>query len=246
VAVVGSRLASGYGRRTTVDLCEGLARYGIAVVSGLARGIDAEAHSATLRAGGRTIAVLGCGIDVTYPSEHHRLQSSIPQHGAIVSEFPMGAAPDAENFPARNRIISGMTLGTIVVEAAEKSGSLITAQFALEQGREVFAVPGPIGARSRGGHRLLRQGASLVDRAEDVVQAIAPHILAVRDRKAPRSVDGPESGLLACLSRTPKHVDDVIRESGLSAAAVLDGLLRLELQGLIEQLPGKSFVRREA
>lgn len=245
IAIVGSRGASTYGRRITARIAEGLARCGITVVSGLARGIDAEAHAATLRAGGRTVAVLGCGIDVIYPSEHHQLQMRIAESGAVVSEFPMGTPPDAENFPGRNRIISGMSLGTLVVEAAEKSGSLITASYALEQGRDVFAVPGPVGAQSRGVHRLLRQGATLAESAEDVIREIAPHVLAGA-RPSPPALGGPEAAVFGSLSDVALHIDELIERSGLSSSMVLEALLQLELRGLIRQLPGKYFVRDSA
>ena len=241
VAIVGSRAASAYGRQMTIVLSEGLAVRGVTVVSGLARGIDAEAHAAALQAGGRTIAVLGSGIDVVYPSEHHRLHMQIIQNGAVVSEFPMGTQPDAENFPTRNRIISGMSLGTVVVEATEKSGSLITAEYAIEQAREVFAVPGPIGARSRGPHRLIRQGATLVESADDVIREIAPHL--ERPMRRPIDLDGALARVFACLDDTAVHVDEVIERSGLSAPKVLESLLTLELRGLIRQYPGKSFAR---
>lgn len=246
VAVVGSRAASAYGRQVAAQISEGLARYGVTVVSGLARGIDAVAHASALRAGGRTIAVLGCGIDVTYPSEHHRLQMSIAEHGAVVSEFRMGTQPEAENFPARNRIISGMCLGTLVVEAHEKSGSLITAQFANEQGRDVFAVPGPVGVRSRGTHQLLRDGAGLVERAEDVVAEVAPQLVGVRAAGsvvARAQLDGTDALVFSCVREDATHVDRIIEQSGLAPAAVLETLLRLELNGVVRQLPGKCFSR---
>jgi len=191
VAMVGSRDASAYGRQMTAHLGEGLAARGITIVSGLARGIDAAAHEAALRAGGRTIAVLGSGIDVMYPSEHHRLSMQIARNGAVVSEYPMGTAPDAENFPGRNRIISGVSLGTIVVEAAERSGSLITARYAAEQGREVFAVPGsPLDPRAEGTNALIRDGATLCAAAEHVTSALAP--LVGREPPPDRSAQEPD------------------------------------------------------
>lgn len=242
VAMVGSRDASAYGRQMTAHLAEGLAAHGVTVVSGLARGIDAAAHAAALRAGGRTIAVLGSGIDVIYPSEHHRLSMQIARNGAIVSEYPMGTAPDAENFPGRNRIISGLSLGTVVVEAAERSGSLITARYAAEQGREVFAVPGPVGARTRGTHQLLRDGAALVEGPDDVLREIAPH-LASSARPAAPVVAGVEAAVLAELDETPRGVDELIARTQLSAGALLESLLLLELRGLVRQLPGQQFAR---
>jgi DNA processing protein len=250
VAIVGTRAPSDYGRGMARALGAELASSGVSVVSGLARGIDAEAHAAALGAGGRTIAVLGCGIDVAYPSEHHRLQMQIARHGAVVSEFPPGTQPDAENFPTRNRIISGMSFGTVVVEATEKSGSLITAELAAEQGREVFAVPGPVGARSRGPHRLLRQGATLVESAEDVMRELLPHLATKAAPPAARGLVGAaaaadlapaERDLLACLGETPLHVDALVQRSGLPAQRVLEVLLSLELRGVVAQLPGKRF-----
>jgi DNA processing protein len=241
VAVVGSRDASPYGRSMTAAIGEGLANHGVTVVSGLARGIDAAAHEAALRGGGRTLAVLGSGIDVVYPSEHHRLHMRIAQTGAVVSEYPMGTQPDAENFPARNRIISGLSLGTVVVEATERSGSLITAQCAVEQGREVFAVPGPVGARTRGTHQLLRQGAALAENAEDVLRELTPHLRA-RPAAAPPLSD-LETAIVAQLDALPRSVDDLIARTGLPAGTVLETLLVLELRGVVRQLPGQCFAR---
>jgi DNA processing protein len=252
VALVGTREPSEYGRQMARSLSAGLVQAGATVVSGLARGIDAEAHAAALQAGGRTVAVLGCGIDVVYPSEHHRLQMHIARHGAVVSEFSPGMQPDAEHFPTRNRIISGMSLGTVVVEATEKSGSLITAELAVEQGREVFAVPGPVGARSRGPHRLLRQGATLVEAAEDVLSELGPRLAVEPPPSAPLAppsargseLSPAESAVLDCLSDTPVHVDPIVARTGLPAQRVLQSLLSLELQGAIVSLPGKRFARR--
>jgi len=243
VAVVGSRDASPYARHMTAVISEGLASRGITVVSGLARGVDAAAHEAALRAGGRTVAVLGSGIDVVYPSEHHRLHMRIARTGAVVSEYPMGTQPDAENFPARNRIISGLSLGTVVVEATERSGSLITAQYAVEQGREVFAVPGPVGARTRGTHQLLRQGAALAEDADDVLREIAPHRRAPAVAPAAPLLSDLETAIVAQLDELPRSVDELIARTGLSAGSVLETLLILELRGIVRQLPGQSFAR---
>jgi DNA processing protein len=241
VAVVGSRNVSAYGLRITRELTEGLVRYGVTVVSGLARGTDAAAHWATLRAGGRTIAVMGSGIDVVYPSEHHALFQAIVGQGAVVTELFMGAQPDAENFPNRNRIISGLTLGTLIVEAAEKSGSLITATLAAEQGRDVFAVPGAVGERTRGTHRLIRDGAKLTERAEDIVEEIAPQLLSHVAPAAPVDLDADEAALLACMRHETLHIDALITRTGLPPAAVLQTLLALELKGVVQQMPGKYF-----
>src|SRR5919197_5237611 len=178
VGVVGSCSASDYGRRVARDLCRGLAVLGFTVVSGMARGIDGTAHETALRFGARTIAVLGSGVDRAYPPEHAALYQRISKSGAVISELPLGTRPMTFNFPARNRLISGLSLGVVVVEATEKSGSLITARLAVEQGREVFAVPREVGSsRSRGAHRLIRQGAKLVETVEDIIEEIAPQLL---------------------------------------------------------------------
>jgi len=243
VAVVGSRSASAYGRQMARRIATGLARCGVTVISGLARGIDAEAHRAALRANGRTIAVLGCGIDVVYPSEHKRLQADIARNGVVFSEFMMGVGPEAEHFPVRNRVISGLTLATVVVEATRKSGSLITARCALEQGREVFAVPGPVGDRSRGTHWLLREGAALAECAGDIVAEIAPQVRPVRQTPPAPPLGEDESRVLACLDRSRIHVDEIVLKAGIPAAKVLEALLSLELSGIVRQEPGKFFRR---
>lgn len=242
VALVGSRQVGAYGLRLAREISEGLVRYGVTVVSGLARGTDAQAHWSALRAGGRTVAVLGSGIDVVYPSEHHALFRAIARQGAVVTEFMMGTQPDAENFPSRNRIISGLALGTVIVEATEKSGSLITATLAAEQGREVFAVPGAIGGRTRGTHRLIRDGAKLTERAEDVIEELAPRLLRQPVRRGAVELAPGEAAIVESLRHETVHIDDIIARSGLSPAAVLQTLLSLELRGVVEQLPGKHFV----
>jgi DNA processing protein len=242
VAVVGSRKVSAYGLRIARELTEGLVRHGLTVVSGLARGTDAQAHWTAVRAGGRTLAVMGSGIDVIYPSEHHALFHKIVEQGAVLTELPMGTQPDAENFPNRNRIISGLTLGTVIIEAAEKSGSLITALLAAEQGREVFAVPGAVGERTRGTHRLIRDGAKLTERAEDIVEEIAPQLLGRVPPAVPVELSDAEAGLLTCMGHETLHIDAIIGRSGWSPSAVLQTLLGLELTGVVQQLPGKHFV----
>lgn len=245
IAVVGSRFASSYGKGVARDLARGLAEKGVTIVSGLARGIDAEAHRAALAAGGRTVAVLGSGLDIIYPSEHRALAAEIPAHGAVVSEFALGSKPDAVHFPYRNRVISGLTLGTVVVEAAENSGSLITARCALEQNREVFAVPGPITtSRSRGPHRLIKDGAKLVEGIDDILQEIAPALAPPRPTvpAAPTAALEPHEALLVGLfDGESQHVDALIAKSGLSAARVLEVLLGMELKGVVTQLPGTHF-----
>jgi len=248
IAIVGSRFASAYGRGVARDLAHGLVQKGVTVVSGLARGIDVEAHRATLEAKGRTIAVLGSGLDVIYPSEHRPLAAEIPASGAVVSEFPLGSKPDAIHFPYRNRVISGLTLGTVVVEAAENSGSLITARFALEQNREVFAVPGVItSVRSRGPHKLLKDGAKLVENVEDILQEIAPALMPTSAARSaePTLLLEPHETLLVGLFEPngldALHVDTLIARSNLTPARVLEVLLGLELKGIVTQLPGMYF-----
>lgn len=245
IAIVGSRFASAYGRGVARDLARGLTEKGVTIVSGLARGVDVEAHRATLEAKGRTIAVLGSGVDVIYPSEHRSLATDIPSHGAVISEFPLGSKPDAVHFPYRNRVISGLTLGTVVVEAAENSGSLITARFALEQNREVFAVPGVItSVRSRGPHRLIKDGAKLVENVEDILQEIAPGLMRTLARPTTEPqppLEPHEALLIRQFEHDPLHIDWLIAKSGLTPARVLEVLLELELKGLVTQLPGTHF-----
>jgi DNA processing protein len=242
IAVVGSRQVSAYGLRVAREISEGLVRYGVTVVSGMARGSDAQAHWTALRAGGRTIAVLGSGIDVVYPSEHHALFQAIARQGAAVTELMMASQPDAENFPNRNRIISGLALGTVVIEATEKSGSLITATLAAEQGREVFAVPGAIGEPTRGTHRLIREGAKLTERAEDVLEEIAPQLLSRAPVRGPVELTPTEAAVIECMRHETVHIDSIITRSGLAPSTVLQTLLDLELKGVVQQLPGKHFV----
>ena len=249
VAVVGSRSASEYGLKMTRDLCYGLSSSGFAVISGMARGIDGQAHEAALEAGGTTVAVLGSGVDVAYPWEHKDLYERICEHGALFSELPMGTPPFPFNFPSRNRLISGLSLGVVVVEATEKSGSLITAGLANEQGREVFAVPGQAGAsRSRGTHQLIRQGAKLVEGIEDILEEIAPQLLSQgKGVMQPSRPSLPPNASLEAkkvfelVQESPRQIDEVIQASGLPSAKVSEILLDLEIKGLLKQLPGKRF-----
>ncbi len=249
IAIVGARTASPYGRKMARELAHELAGCGVCVVSGLARGIDSEAHQASLEAGGRTIAVLGSGLDVVYPREHIALAERIAESGAVVSEFAFGSQPEAGNFPYRNRVISGISLGTVVVEATEKSGSLITAQCALDQNREVFAVPGPVTAsRSRGPHRLIKDGAKLVESIDDILSEIAP-ALARTDRAEKNEtsasvvpLEPDEERLFQLFPEEAVQVDTLITGSGLEPARVLEVLLGLELKGIVTQLPGMYFI----
>jgi DNA processing protein len=237
----------------TEELSRDLAALGMTVVSGLARGVDAAAHRGALAAQGRTIAVLGCGIDQTYPPEHERLRRQIEERGAILSEVPVGAPPHSHHFPRRNRIISGLSLGVIVTEAAINSGSLITARLAAEQGREVFAVPGFVKENtSRGTNALLKDGAALVERVQDVIDAILPQLEpALRLRLQPireKDVRGDQLGkeellVYDALSYDPLTVDDVIATTGLSVSTVMASLLSLELQLRVRQLPGQRYLR---
>jgi DNA processing protein len=262
VSIVGSRRPSAYGSSVAHRLAYDLAGRHLTIVSGLARGIDSAAHRGALEAKGRTIAVLGSGIDVIYPRENKKLADEICKSGAVISEFPRGTGPHPENFPIRNRIISGLSLGVLVVEAAEYSGSLITARMALEQNREVFAVPGNITtAQSFGPNHLIKQGAKLVDQWMDVVEEFSPE---VRSRIQPPmevlqgELLGVESGAPfgASLAPDPKavletlrldqtsFVDDVVTGAGIPHPRVLAALLELEMSGLVRQLPGKNFIRK--
>ena len=255
VAVVGSRKPSPYGQLVAQRLSTELAQYGFAVVSGLARGVDSLAHQGALQAGGRTIAVLGSGINVVYPPEHRRLYEAIHEQGAVVSEFPFDTKPDRWNFPRRNRIISGLTLGTLVVEASDQSGSLHTARHALEQGREVFAVPGRIDApSSRGTNNLIKRGAKLVEGIDDMLEEFPEAVrLAMRQRGTapapteavpmPTDLTPEEARLLGLVPPEETHIEAIIHASQLPAQAVASILLTLELRGLVRQFPGKLFVR---
>ncbi len=254
IAVVGSRAASPTGRIFTEKLSRELAGAGVTIVSGLAVGIDSAAHRGALAVGGRTIAVLGCGLDVDYPRGSEKIRCEIAGSGAVVSEFPLKTPPAAAHFPMRNRIISGLALGVVVVEAAQRSGSLITARLALEQGREVFAVPGhALNFRSAGPNRLLKEGAKLVENAEDVLEEIRPLIRSSGkdfSPKPPEPARTPDlSGLssdnktiLSALDENPRHIDEIARIVELPVSHVTAVLLSLELQGIVEQLPGKYFV----
>ena len=248
IAIVGSRDASPYGLATAERLGRELAAEGVTVVSGLAIGIDAAAHRGALAAGGRTIAVLGSGVDEIYPRRHRRLADEIAASGAVVSELPFGTPPLAYHFPLRNRIVSGLSLGVVVVEAGEKSGSLITARLALEQGRSVLAVPGEAGLdRTRGVHRLIRRGATLVETASDILDDVLPwHAARTLGASAPGMVEelsDDHRRLLAAFETTTEHIDRLIERSGLNAARTLEILLELELVGRVRRHSGMVFAR---
>ncbi|NIQ01671.1 MAG: DNA-protecting protein DprA [Nitrospinaceae bacterium] len=248
LAVVGTRQASSYGKMVAEKLCQALCEQGIGIVSGMARGIDTLAHQAALKAGAPTLAVFGCGLEYTYPPESASLRRRIEEQGAVISEFAMSAKPDRNNFPARNRVISGLSHGTLVIEAGEKSGALITAQFALEQGREVFAVPGNIfSSQSRGTHTLIQMGAKLVDRPGAIIEELAESVRNLlqketSNRNFPQELDSREKHLMSLLSVQEQHIDRIIENSHLSAAEVSATLVKLELKGMIRQTDGKMFL----
>ncbi|MDD2364647.1 MAG: DNA-processing protein DprA [Desulfuromonadaceae bacterium] len=248
IAIVGSRRATSYGLMTTGKLAEALAANGVCIVSGLARGVDTAAHKGAINAGGRTIGVLGCGVDNVYPPENRLLFEQMEESGCVVSEFPLGTQPLAENFPRRNRIISGLSRAVLVVEAAEKSGSLITAKYALEHGRDVYAVPGNISfATSRGCNRLIKEGAKLVDCVEDILEDLPGGELSFLDsplfqpQSRSFSLTPKEAAIYELLARSPLHIDDIISQTELTAGEVSSMLLHLELKGAVTSLPGTHY-----
>lgn len=249
IAIVGSRRATPFGLELAERLAGDLAARAITVVSGLARGIDSAAHRGALEAGGRTVAVLGCGVDVVYPPENRRLAARIAERGALLSQFAPGAPALAHHFPVRNRVIAGLALGVVVVEAAEQSGTLITAGHAGDLGREVMAVPGRAGApSSRGTHRLIRDGAALVESWEDVVALLPARWRACVAAGPPAPSAGTSDPqdtdpLLALIGTEPVTMEELIGRSGLTASRTAARLLALELEGRVRQLPGKRFVR---
>lgn len=245
VAVVGTRQPTAYGREATRKLVAGLAASGLTIVSGLALGVDTVAHEAALAAGGRTLAVLGSGVDQIYPLRNERLGKAIATQGALLSEYPLGTMPAATNFPPRNRLISGLSLGVLVVEAAARSGALITASFALEQGRDVFAVPGSIfSLRSQGTNELIKQGATPACSADDILGALDFQAIEARREVStalPETL--AEAALLAGLEAEPRHADELGREAGFPAHEVAATLAVLELKGLARHVGGMWYVR---
>jgi DNA processing protein len=245
VAVVGSRAATGYGRAVASSLARELAARGITVVSGLARGIDSSAHKGALEGGGRTVAVLGSGLDRIYPAENRPLAARLSAAGALVTEFPFGSRPEAWHFPLRNRIISGLSRGVVVVEAASRSGALITGRLALEQGREVFAVPGNISSPvSEGPNSLLSDGATLVSGVEDILNEFPD--LAGREParlQHPGPLSEEEKTLLSHIGNEPVAADELIRRTSLPSSRTLSLLTSLELKGLVDRRDGRGYVR---
>ncbi len=244
IAVVGPRRPTDYGVRVTDMIAGQLSRLGMTVVSGMARGVDTVAHKAALTRGGRSIAVLGSGLDVPYPPENAGLMKRIEANGCVISEYPLGTKPERENFPRRNRLISGLSLGVLVVEATGDSGTLITARYALEQGREVFAVPGMItSTRSSGTNALIRQGARLVEKASDIIEELAPQLKGFikESKRCAVTLTEEEKCIAEKLSPEPLHIDELTRQSGLPSYRVLGILTTLELKGIVKQSGGKKF-----
>lgn len=244
VAIVGTRRVTPYGRQVTEELSAFLAGNGVTVVSDLARGVDAIAHSAALKAGGRTIAVFGSGVDRIYPPENRALAEQMMTRGAVVSDFPVGTPPESSNFPPRNRIISGLSMAVVVIVAGETSGALITAEFAAEQGREIFAVAGSILApQSKGTNKLIQQGALPLLTPQDIMQAL--NLTRVGEQKAARkilSADAVEAQVLDLLNNEPVHVDEIRNQTGLPIEKVSAALVMMELKGMVRQVGGMHYV----
>lgn len=244
VAIVGTRRSTAYGRQVAEMLAGDLARNDVTIVSGMARGIDGVAHEAAIRAGGRTIGVLACGIDQVYPPEHANLARQVLDQGALLTETSIGSRPEAGNFPARNRIISGLTLAVIVIEAGQRSGALITADRALDQGRDVFSVPGSIFSRSSvGTNRLLQEGATMVQSAEDVLEALNLHMVAQQaEARVSLSKDPTEAAMLDTISHEPIHIDEIVQQMAMPVAQVSSVLAMMELKGMVRQVGGMHYV----
>ncbi len=250
-AIVGSRKSTYYGRKVAREIAAELSSYGFVIVSGLARGIDTNAHLGSLDSDGETIAVLGCSVDRIYPPENNKLANQIMENGAIISEFPLNTQPEKSNFPRRNRIISGLTIGTLVVEAAERSGALITADFALEQGRDVFAIPGNIHSfQSKGCHNLIKQGAKLVNCAQDILEEFtdASELFQSKFTKKENGqylveLNENEKKLLKHISIEPLHIDELAELANIPYNEFNEVLLMLELKNLIKEIEGKRYIR---
>lgn len=246
VAIIGTRSPSEYGKSMAYKISRDLAKRGLTIISGGARGIDTIAHRAALDAGGRTIAVLGCGVDVAYPYENKKLFEDISRSGAIISEYVPGTKPDAWRFPVRNRIVSGMSIGVLVVESKVNGGAMITANLALDQGRDIWAMAGPADSVvSQGPHRLIKDGAKLVESAEDILEdlGIAKDASNEETMKLPSNLSDEQKLLVRALSLQPKHIDDIIAECKLTPALASSNLTLLEMMGLVRRVPGNSYVR---
>ena len=243
IAVVGTRRITAYGRQVTEKIAVRMAQAGVTVVSGLARGIDGVAHKATLDAGGRTIAVLGSGLDQIYPPEHRKLALKIIERGALVSDYPPGTKPEASNFPPRNRIISGISLGTVIVEAGKRSGALITADFAVEQGKDVFAVPGNIfSSQSQGTNRLIQDGARVLINPREILEALdLTRINELNEARIILPTDPTEAELFKVLSHEPMHVDEIQNLTELTIETVTATLAMMELKGMVRQIGGMRY-----
>lgn len=244
IAVVGSRKSTFQGIRAAEQIARGLAAAGFTIISGLARGIDTAAHRATVNAGGRTVAVLGSGLDILYPRENRKIAEKIQETGLMFSEYPLGTPPLAGNFPKRNRIISGLSLGVLVVEAGEKSGALLTVDYALEQGRDVFALPGNINNPvSKGSNNLIKQGAKLVTEVNDILEEYGYLIEKTEEPKTALLLEEEEEKIFSLVGYEPISINELIEKVQLKPEEVIGFLLNLELKGLICQMPGKYFIR---
>jgi DNA processing protein len=244
VAVVGTRRITGYGRQVAEEITAFLAHNGVTVVSGLARGVDSVAHKSAIDAGGRTIAVLGSGVDLVYPPEHRRLAEAVIQHGALVSDYAPGTPPESVNFPPRNRIISGLSRAVVIVEAGDRSGALITANFAAEQGREVFAVPGNINApQSKGSNRLIQQGANPLLEPQEIIEMLdLSQVVEHRSARAALPPDPTEARLLKLIKQEPVHVDELCHLSELPVDTVSATLVMMELKGMVRHMGGMNYI----
>ncbi len=244
VAIVGTRRITAYGRQVAEQIASVMARNGVTVISGLARGIDSVAHKSALEAGGRTLAVLGNGVDLVYPPEHRRLAESIMAQGALISDYAPGTPPDGVNFPPRNRIISGLSQAVVIVEAGDRSGALITANYAADQGRDVFAVPGNINApQSKGTNRLIQQGAAPLLDPQEILDALnLTQVVEHRAARAVLPVDATEARLLNLIGQEPLHIDDICHRSDLPIDTVSATLTMLELKGMVRQVGGMNYV----
>lgn len=246
IGVVGTRRVTRYGREMTRRLASGLASAGVAIVSGLARGVDGIAHTEAVEASGRTLAVLGCGVDQLYPPEHRKLSDRIMEQGALVSEFPIGTRPEARNFPIRNRLISGLSLGVLVVEAPRKSGALITSTFAADQGRTVFAVPGSaLSSASEGTHQLLRDGAALAADVDDILDELnlERRHAAMENRRLLPDASADERVVLQTLDGEPRHIDEIAIDTGINISQLSAMLLQMQLKGLVREVGGQHYAR---